>query len=124
MSGKGDMRKKKKEKKMELHDGELAYRLLKSANVSDIQQTVVRTSIAKLNIDHVKKQLKVVNDTTISSQRISLPKSTTTVELVYACKGEKEVPVTYCVSGYGRAGRGISRKGQKKPAMEQQTFFQ
>ena len=63
--------KKKKEKKMELHDGELAYRLLKSANVSDIQQTVVRTSIAKLNIDHVKKQLKVVNDTTISSQRIS-----------------------------------------------------
>lgn len=38
----------------DLPDGELTYRLLKSANVNDIQPTMVRTSITKLNIDQLK----------------------------------------------------------------------
>ena len=95
-----------KEKKMELPDGVLAYRLLKSANVSDIQQTMVRTSITKLSVEQVKRQLKAVHDTIISSQPSSVPDPPIKLEPVYTCEQEEEESETYYTSGYGRGGRG------------------
>ena len=58
--------------------------------MSDIPQTMVRTSITKLNADQVKRELKAVHDTTISSQKTPLPELEITVEPVYAGEREKE----------------------------------
>ena len=46
-----------KSKKIELPDAVLAYRLLKSANVSEQKQTLARATISKLTFEDMKKQL-------------------------------------------------------------------
>lgn len=57
-----------KKKKTELLGGVLAYHLLESANLSYIQQTMLRTFLTELNEDQVKRQLKNVHDKSISNQ--------------------------------------------------------
>ena len=49
-----------KEKKMELPDGVLAYRLLKSANVTNDKQMLCRATITDLTFANMKKQIKAV----------------------------------------------------------------
>ena len=51
-----------KSKKIELPDAVLAYRLLKSANVSEQKQTLARATISKLTFEDMKKQLKAIFD--------------------------------------------------------------
>ena len=51
-----------KSKKIELPDAVLAYRLLKSANVSEEKQTLARATISKLTFEDMKKQLKAIFD--------------------------------------------------------------
>ena len=53
-----------KAKKMELPDGVLAYRVLKSANLSNEKQTLVRATISKLTLEQMKKQIRAVFDST------------------------------------------------------------
>ena len=44
-----------KSKKIELPDAVLAYRLLKSANISEQKQTLARATISKLTFENMKK---------------------------------------------------------------------
>ena len=47
-----------KSKKIELPDAVLAYRLLKSANVSEQKQTLARATISKSTFEDMEKQLR------------------------------------------------------------------
>ena len=51
-----------KAKGMELPEGVLAYRLLKSANISSQKQALVRATIANLTLDDMTKQLRAIFD--------------------------------------------------------------
>lgn len=51
-----------KAKGMELPEGVLAYRLLKSANISSEKQALVRATIANLTLDDMTKQLRAIFD--------------------------------------------------------------
>ena len=51
-----------KAKGMELPDGVLAYRLLKSANISAEKQALVRATIASLTFEDMTKQLRAIFD--------------------------------------------------------------
>ena len=98
------------EKKMELPDGVLAYRLLKSANVSDICQTMVRTSISKLSLDEVKRQLKAVHDKTISS--VDSKKAGIKVEPSFTCDSEECDDVYYTYNNRGARGNRSRGRGR------------
>ena len=98
-----------KEKAMELPDGVLAYRLLKSANIESIKQTMVRTSIAKLSLDEVKKQLKAVHDNTVQS---SSPATDVAIKLenAYLCDdGHMNKDEEYNTTLYAYSSRGRGR---------------
>ena len=97
-----------KEKKMVLPDGVLAYRLLKSANIDEIKQTMVRSSIASLSLEEVKKQLKAVYDNTIQSSSESSDLAIK-LENTYLCEDgsyykdeENNTLYTYNYRGRGR----------------------
>ena len=49
-----------KSMKMELPDGVLAYRLLKSANLSEERQMLCRATIGQLTFENMKKQIKAI----------------------------------------------------------------
>ena len=111
-----------KEKQMELPDGVLAYRLLKSANISEIKQTMVRTSIGKLGVDDVKKQLKAVNDTTLSGLAKDFQGLGIKHEPAYIGEYEDDEHSTYYSfdkgrrnwsRGRGRFGRGRGNNGNR-----------
>ena len=95
-----------KEKAMELPDGVLAYRLLKSANIDSIKQTMVRSSIAKLSLDEVKKQLKAVHDNTVQSSSTATDVAIK-LENTYFCEDghmnkDEEYNTLYTYSSRGR----------------------
>ena len=92
------------EKNMTLPDGVLGYRLLKSANISDICQTMVRTSISKLCLEDVKKQLKAVHDKTIVGDSSSA--AAIKVEPAMLCEEEEEFNEVYYTNNRGYRGRG------------------
>ena len=92
------------EKNMTLPDGVLGYRLLKSANISDICQTMVRTSITKLCLEDVKKQLKAVHDKTIVGDSRSA--TAIKVEPSMLCEEEEEFSDVYYTNNRGYRGRG------------------
>ena len=110
-----------KERKMDLPDGVLAYRLLKSANLDDIKQTMVRSSIAKLSLDEVKKQLKAVHDSTIQSSSASTSDLAIKLENAYLCEdgdhNEEENSALYTYSSnYRGRGRFQGRRDSRKDA--------
>ena len=47
---------------MELPDGVLAYRLLKSANISKEKQQLARATLTELTFTNMRKQLKAIHD--------------------------------------------------------------
>ena len=47
---------------MELPDGDLAYRLLKSANISKEKQQLDRATLTELTFANMRKQLKAIHD--------------------------------------------------------------
>ena len=57
-------RKKNSDKGLEIPDVVLAYRLLKSANITDNQHRMVRATIAKITYNDMKTQLKKVCSST------------------------------------------------------------
>ena len=60
-----------KAKQMVLPDGVLAYRLLKSVNISEEKQTLARATISKLSLEDMKKQIKAIFDTTVDCKGTS-----------------------------------------------------
>ena len=67
--------------RMELPSGVLAYRLLKSANISEDRQQLARATLLELTYENMKKQLKAIFDTSSvgdgqtfkSSKKVTLP---------------------------------------------------
>ena len=55
---------------MELPTGVLAYRLLKSANVSDERQQLARATLSELTYENMKKQLKAIFDNSSSTMSV------------------------------------------------------
>ena len=59
-----------KSKEMALPDGVLAYRLLKSTNVSAEKQQLVRATVSTLTLDNMKKQIKAIFDRLPTSETV------------------------------------------------------
>ena len=78
-----------KEKKMELPQGVLAYRLLKSANLSKEKQALIRATVNNLTYNDMKKQICAVHDKTVSIKS-SLDVNNVKVEESYAAYEEDE----------------------------------
>ena len=56
-----------KARDIELPDAVLAYRLLKSANLSSEKQALVRATVSKLTLENMKKQIKAIFDSSAIS---------------------------------------------------------
>ena len=54
-------------REIELPDAVLAYRLLKSANLSSEKQALVRATVSKLTLENMKKQIKAIFDSSAIS---------------------------------------------------------
>ena len=78
-----------KEKKMELPQGVLAYRLLKSANLSKEKQALVRATVNNLTYNDMKKQIRAVHDKKVSIKS-SLDVNNDKVKESYAAYEEDE----------------------------------
>ena len=70
---------------MELPTGVLAYRLLKSAEISEDKQQLARATITSFSYDCMKRQLKTIYDD-LSQESSSLPLK---LEPVYELKTER-----------------------------------
>ena len=69
---------KLKEYDIVLTDAVLAYRLLKSANITEVKEQLARVSLTELKLKNMKDQLKkIFNDTAVPSTS-----STTTIKIV------------------------------------------
>ena len=88
--------KRIKAKEMELPDGVLAYRLLKSANISKQKQTLAHATISKLTFDEMKQQIKAIYDQTGDSSQSSFSGSAIEVEPTYhGCNVQEESETAY-----------------------------
>ena len=96
-------RKKNSDKGLEIPDVVLAYRLLKSANITDNQHRMVRATIAKITYNDMKTQLKKV-----CSSTSFLSSSNNTVEI-------KSEPTEDTFEADTFYGSGYSEKTKKLP---------
>ena len=82
-----------KKYKMELPDGVLAFRLLKSANISKEQQQLERATLTELTFANIRKQLKAIHDSASDHYEIQaeLPVKVEPVYEVADFKYESEV---------------------------------
>ena len=79
---------KLKQHKMELPDGVLAYRLLKSAHLSERHEQLARVTLTELTYDNMKGQLKIFGDSASLKNVSHMP--SVKVELVLQVNGKEE----------------------------------
>ena len=108
-----------KAKEMALPEGVLAYRLLKSANLTTEQQTLVRATITDLKLDAMKKRIRAIFDNTLNfSESACAPIK---VEPAFHAEAETEEEVLYNQSSrrgsgynYRSRGRGSYSRGNPR----------
>lgn len=102
-----------KAKKMILPEGVLAYRLLKSANLSSERQTLVRATIGELNLEDMKKQIKAIFDNLESKTSEIETKIENTLHVQDEEEEESYNEVLYSDSFRGPGSRGRGRGMQR-----------
>ena len=104
-----------KKYEMELPTGVLAYRLLKSAEISEDKQQLARATITSFSYDCMKRQLKTIYDN-LSQESSSLPLK---LEPAYELKGyKKDGYYSRRANNTFNGGRGRSRAGRGGSAAE------
>ena len=95
---------KLKQHKMELPDGVLSYRLLKSAHLSEQHEQLARATLTELTYDNMKGQLKKIFGNPTSLEKVSHMPSVKIEQVLQV--NEKEEGILFNRNSSFRRGRG------------------
>ena len=82
---------------MKVHDGVLAYRFLKSSDISESHQQLVKATLGDMTYANMKKQLSKVFMDTASSDLSSNSNYQPVVKVEHSCSSQQNVNDTYYV---------------------------